>query len=298
MKKIDVAIQSYKKPESMIYTLFSLKKYCGDLIDVIYINDDCSEDGTVEYYLNEDLQKALLPIKLKVRVNTKASKYTYTLMTKKLFKKKSAVEKLRLIGHIFIKRLKWHPTEDNIRYQWAINETDKNYLFIIHDDVKFFDNILQLYMERMEKDKNLAIVGDLGGERLCPYGPCGEEGKCSPNKILRGEYPCENWPAMGTRSVLHKLLGRHIRGCRINEWCCLINVSVARELTENYGICFGNYEGGGDVGTYWLDKIIQLGYKFDDPIPNFEERKKYYLHWWQGHEGHEVWVDYGKGKAS
>ena len=30
MTKIDVAINSYKKPESLLYTLMTLKKYSGD----------------------------------------------------------------------------------------------------------------------------------------------------------------------------------------------------------------------------------------------------------------------------
>lgn len=294
MEKIDVTIQSFKKPESLIYTLFSLKKYCGDLIDTVYINDDCSSDGTIDYYKSETLQKALYPIKLKIRVNQKASKYTYTLMTKKLFRKKSFLEKVRLVGHIFINRLRWMPTENDIRYQWAINETDKKYLFIIHDDIKFFDNVLHLYLEQFKNEK-MAIVGDLGGLKNCPFGPCGE--KCSPQKILNKHYPCKDWPITEKRSIFHSLLRRYGR-CRINEWCCLINVAVARELTEKYGICFGNYEGGSDVGCFWLEKIIKLGYEFTDPLPDFEERKKWYLHWWQGHEGHNVWVDYGEGKAT
>ena len=36
--KVDVAVQSYKKPESLVYTLLSLKKHCGKHIDTIYIN--------------------------------------------------------------------------------------------------------------------------------------------------------------------------------------------------------------------------------------------------------------------
>ena len=77
----------------------------------------------------------------------------------------------------------------------------------------------------------------------------------------------------------------------------MINLDIAKRLVNEYGIYFGNYEGGGDVGTYWFDKIIKLGYEFIDPLPDFKKRKEYYLHWWQGYEGHEVWVDYGNGIA-
>lgn len=296
MKKVDVAIQSYKKPESMIYTLLSLKKYCGDLIDTIYINDDCSNDETVKYYESEKLQAYLAPIKLQVRVNKKPGKYTYTLMTKKLFFKKSFLEKMRLIGFSLINRLRWMSTTNDIRYQWAINVTNKKYIFIIHDDIKFYGNVLSLYLQYLESDEKMAIVGDLGGSSMCPYGPCGNN--CSPEKILNSEFPCKEWPITGKKSILHAMLGRYKRNCRINEWCCMINVDIARKLVDRYGICFGNYEGGGDVGTYWFEKIIKLGYHFTDPLPREDLRKEYYLHWWQGHEGHEVWVDHGNGIAA
>ena len=157
MTKIDVAIQSYKKPESMIYTLFSLKEHCGKLIDTVYINDDCSRDGTIEFY-NDRLQKALYPLKIKVRENVQPSGYNVTLMTKDAFKKKNILEKMRLLLYIPIKRLKFHSTDDDIRYQWALNQTDKDYLFIIHDDIKFFANIAEVYLNIMESDSKMAIV--------------------------------------------------------------------------------------------------------------------------------------------
>lgn len=297
MEKVDVAIQSYKKPESLIYTLLSLKKYCGDYIDTVYIDDDCSGDNIVQFYLDNRLAERLLPIKLKVRVNHKAGKYTYTLMTNKIFKKKTLKEKIQLLGHLFIHRLRWMSTEDDIRYQWAINQTNKRFLFIIHDDIKFYDNIVKLYYSVLNSDDSIAIVGDLGGLKFCPYGPCGESGHCSPEKIINGIYPCNDWPKMGAKSLFHKMMGRYRRNCRINEWCCMINVDIARKMVCNYGICFGNYEGGGDVGCYWFDKIIELGYKFYDPLPNFEDRRRWYLHWWQGHEGHNVWVKYDGTKV-
>lgn len=34
--KVDVAIQSYKKPESLVYTLLSLKKHYGEHIVTTY----------------------------------------------------------------------------------------------------------------------------------------------------------------------------------------------------------------------------------------------------------------------
>lgn len=277
----------------MIYTLFSLKKYCGELIDTVYINDDCSRDGTLDYY-DEKLKKALYPMKIRIRENDIPSGYNVTLMTKTALEEKTLLEKIRLLLYIPIKRLKFHPTDNDIRYQWAINETDKEYLFLIHDDIKFFSNIAEVYMKIMEKKSKMAIIGDMGYCSVCPFGPCGE--KCSPEKILNGTYPSKEWPITGCDSFAHKILGRYRRNCRINEWCCMIRTSVAKELSQDKGLYFGNYEAGGDVGSYWFNEIIKRGYEYTDPFPNPKERLNYYLHWWQGHEGHEVWVDYGRGK--
>ena len=290
--KVDVAIQSYNKPESLIYTLLSLKKHCGDYIDTIYIDDDKSEVNTVEFYKNTKLINLLSPIKIKIRINKKKSGFTHTCMTRTAFKKKSILNKIQLLGHKFINRIQFYETSDDIRYQWGINSTDKKYIFLIHDDIKFYDNVLALYLESMLRNDNLAIVGDLGGSKRCEFGPC-ETGFCSPKRIMEGYRPTKNWPITGkAKSFVHSLLGRKSRHCRINEWCCLIDVQKCRHIEDKYGVFFGNYEGGGDVGTYWFDIAINKeNFDFLDPLPSKELRNKYYLHWWQGYEGHSVWVN-------
>lgn len=294
--KVDVAVQSYKKPESLIYTLFSLRRYCGEHVDTVWINDDCSGGDVLDLYRDPRLQRALAPIKIKVRENDAPSGYNITLMTKDSYRKHTYIQRLQFLGYAAMNRLSFHSTSADVRYQWAIDSTDKKFLFVIHDDIKFYGDVLGVYLRDICADKNLAIVGDLGYERLCPFGPCGES--CSPERILRGDYPCPSWPVTGCRSPLHRLLGRMRRDCRINEWCALIDVDKSHEIYQRFGVFFGNYEAGGDVVTYWLDRALELGYAFDDPIPNPEVRKRYYLHWWQGHEGHEVWVDYGRGKQT
>lgn len=59
--KIDVAIQSYKKPELLIYTLLSLHKFCKDSIDTVWISDDKSGEDVLSYYNSSQLQEALYP---------------------------------------------------------------------------------------------------------------------------------------------------------------------------------------------------------------------------------------------
>ncbi len=293
--KIDVAIQSYKKPESLILTLLYLKKYMNDMIDTIYINDDCSKDGTLSFY-DKKFIDTMKPINILIRENSKPSGYTHTCMTKESFKKKKFIKKLQLIGHVLIKRCKFYQTDNDIRYQWAINSTHKKYIFLIHDDMLFFGNVLEVYLNEIKNNPNMAIVGDLGGSRRCPFGPCGTK-ECSAKKIMNGYRPTKKYPITGKKSFFHTLLGRYNRSCRINEWCCVLNVEIARKLVREEGTYFGNYEGGGDVGTFWFDRIINKGYEFSDPLPTKADRDKYYLHWWIGHSGHSVWVNEdGTGK--
>jgi GT2 family glycosyltransferase len=197
MEKIDVAVQSYKKPELLFYTLLSLKKTCGNYISTIYIDDDCSDDGSITFFKSNIFVNSLLPIQVKVRENTKRSGYSTTIMTKALLKKKPFIPQLQTLLLLPLKHLSFHKTEDDIRYQWAINQTDKKYLLIIHDDIVFYDNVIEKYLDCFLKDKKLIIVGDLGGSKRCPFGPCGEKG-CSPDLISSGYRPCLNWPITGT----------------------------------------------------------------------------------------------------
>ncbi len=146
MEKIDVIVQSYRKPESLIYTLLSLKKYCGEHIDTIYIDDDQSNDGTTDLY-NEKLIKKMEPIKILVRVNQKKSGYTHTCMTWKTFKKKTFFEKMQLFSYFFINRIKFYKTSDDIRYQWGINHTNKKYVFIQKE--KSIREALPFYLSRL-----------------------------------------------------------------------------------------------------------------------------------------------------
>lgn len=283
MQKVDVAISSYRKPESLIYAIFSLKKYCGDLIDTIYIDDNGSNDNTLDYYLDKKLHDAVFPIKIYARANKKRTGFARTIFTRK-FKIKNLKQSI-LYAKKFLKNDFYD--ENDILFQRALNLSDKKYVFVMHDDIKFFDNIIKLYIETMEKTKNCAIVGDLG-----QCWRCKEADKCSPEFIMQGNRPSKHWPL--TTVSKGKLPKHYGRDCRINEWCCLISVDIARKLTKE-SCHFGNFEDGGDIGAFWFAQIIKKGYAFSDPLPFCDERKKYYLHAWQGHSGHSVWVDQGSG---
>lgn len=276
-QKVDVAVLSYKKPESLIYTLLSLKENCGEMIDTIYIDDDNSGDEVIALYSNHDFLEAMAPIKIKVRVNEKhAGVYFYN---KLMFKRP---KNFLQFGKDVIKRR--HPViiaDDDVRYQWALNQTDKKWVFIIHDDIKFYGNIIELYLNNTSEET--AIVGDLGQCWRCGY-----EKECSPQKIMSGFRPCDTWPIDNVHGWRYK------RACRINEWSALINMAAVKKEKAK-GILFGQYEDFGDIGAYWFDEVIADGYKIIDPLAGLD-KTAYYDHGWQGFSGHSVWVDQGAGK--
>ena len=283
MEKVDVAIQSYKKPESLIYSLLSLKKYCGDYVDTIWIDDDLSGIETTKHYTDENFISIMSPIKIKLRVNKK-----HYLPGKRvpLFPPEPKFYNFKDFRRYAYAILTGNAaTKDDVRYQWAINNTKADKLYLMHDDILYLDNIIKLYLDTFRANDNLIIVGDLGQCNRCEHR---KEG-CTPSKIMDGIYPSKYFPL--TKDTVGSLPRQHRRACRINEWSCMLDVKKTRSIK----CCFGNYVDDEDVGAYWFEQIIKAGYDFCDPLPLQQDRSKYYIHCWQGHSGHSVWVDQGSG---
>jgi len=280
MEKVDVAIQSYKKPESLIYTLLCLKKYCGNHIDTVYINDDLSGEETIKFYTDENFIKAMFPIKIKLRINkyhfkpgvvqTTLPKYIFPLSLSDL--------------HSLYKGLKqgFFIPENDIRYQWAINTTDKSKLLILHDDVKINSDVVALYLECFNSNSKLIISGQLGQCNICRHSQKG----CIPAGIMKGIYPSKIWPK--TISITDNKQ-KYI--CRINEWCCMIDVSKTKKIKSH----FGAFYRGADTAAYWFNEAVKKGYEFVDPFAEKNNHIEYFEHCWQGYAGHSVWIAKDKG---
>lgn len=286
MSKIDVSVQSYNKPESLIYSLLTLHKYCKDDIDVVWINDDKSDEGVVDKYYKLSSSNVLHPWKIKIRVNNKRMGWWVSFCRgrlpkyiKPLFLMKRMIWNLYNTGHMFV-------DENDLRYQWAINETDKRQLLVIHDDVQFSGRVTKILTASLNKQATPGIAGDLGQCWRCRYSESG----CNPKKITSGVLPSVNWPL--TREVN----GDHKWACRINEWLALIDVKAARDISNRENIFFGNYDDDGDIGAFWFSRLHALGYNFSDPFIDIDERDNYYIHWDGGITGHSAWVDQGSGK--
>ncbi|QDC96495.1 hypothetical protein FIT77_04170 [Candidatus Methylopumilus universalis] len=284
LQKVDIAVQSYKKPESLVYALLSLHQVSKNQIEQVWINDDKSGDDVVNVYKSESLKKALHPWKIHVRVNERRMGWWLSFVRGyKPDYLTRPYQALRMMFN-FYKNRSFYVGRQDIRYQWAIDSTDKSYIFIMHDDIVFKGDVVGLYLKNMLSKKKPSIVGDLGQCWRCSYQQIG----CKPHKILKGYRPHSQWPNTQIKENDHRW------ACRINEWSCMLSVSAAQKIEEKYQIFFGNFDNKGDTSAYWFSCAVRDGYEFDDPILA-HEKDDYYLHWENGITGHSAWSNQGFG---
>ncbi|ENM5889562.1 hypothetical protein E5115_001983 [Vibrio mimicus] len=286
MNKIDVAVQSYNKPESLIYSLLTLHKYCKDDIDTVWINDDISKPGVIEKYKKLADSDVLSPWKINIRVNKKRMGWWVSFSKGKLPKYASF--------YFLLKRMVWnmyntgniYVDENDFRYQWAINSTDKKQLLVIHDDMQFKGRVTSLLIRSLNEQSKPGITGDLGQCWRCIYKDKG----CTPERITNGYRPSNKWPLTRTNKKDHKW------ACRVNEWLALIDVNAAKFISNSENVFFGNYDDDGDIGAYWFSRINANGFSFSDPFVNGVTKDEYFIHWDGGVTGHSAWVNQGSGK--
>lgn len=285
--KIDVAVQSYKKPESLIYTLLTLHRHSRDKVDVVWINDDCSGGQVLDAYRKLAASGALDPWQVRVRENTRRMGWWVSFVRGYKPAYLSLGFKIKRMAWNFYKNGSIYVEKEDIRYQWAITNTDKRYLLVIHDDIEFRNDVASVYLESIVAHKSAAIVGDLGQCWRCDFKAQG----CSPQKLLGGYRPSPIWPSTQLNP------DSHAWACRINEWSALLDVQAAHDIAQRDKVFFGNYDANGDISAYWFSRAVTAGYGFDDPLPTQELRDLYYKHWEGGITGHSAWVDQGKGKS-
>lgn len=287
MIKVDVAVQSYKKPESLIYSLLCLHRVSKDQVDQVWINDDQSGPGVLDIYNSDILASALYPWVINVRVNRRRMGWWLSFVKGYSPSYLSLGRKLLRMTWNFYKNKTLFVAKDDIRYQWALNNTNKSYLFVMHDDITFKSNVIKKYIDVILGLSNPGIVGELGQCWRCAYEKLG----CSPNKILDGFRPHQNWPMTRLKQ------GDHKWACRINEWSALISVNAAKFIEDKYSIFFGNFDDDGDVAAYWFSRMIAEGFNFDDPLADVD-KDAHFIHWENGRTGHSVWVDQGLGRTT
>ena len=274
MEKVDVAINVYGKPYQTLVTLFSLLKHNADHIDKIYFVEEAEQPHGDSV--------AFVPPLLGDRVIYHHSPLSVGYTCKDARRLRDADFRLA------------------IRYQYAWENTDKNYLYVCHNDCLFTGNILSPMLEKIQ-DTRVAGVGLVGQCWNCPaftagvcdsyrhatYRPSYEEAVA----VIR-KHPSPRTSV----EMLDKMSPMPFPECRLNEFSCLVSVGRLRDVVFPHGkvLPFG-YSGlspefrpdgehlGGtmtmDIGTNWFRGLMLLGYKF--------------IHFWE-HTQHG-WANEGHG---
>lgn len=248
--KVDVCVNVYGKPWQTLCTLKSLMCHSSKFIDKIYL------------------------IKEKHQPYNESIEWIYDYFDNLIIYEPE--------NYVF---LHFNPLNNNyynisdIRYEYGIQNSDKKFIFITHNDVLYTGDIIG---EMLEKIGDSVGIGEIG---QCWNCPAKANGLCSGEKFNDWN-PTYNeviklLPYVRTQhNMIDEQNPKPLPECRLNEWSCLINREISNNETYPNGDTppFGSV--GIDVGTIWFRSMVLKGYKFVDYRKNFK---------------HSYWSDVGNG---
>lgn len=255
--KIDVVINVYGKPWQTICTLKSLMLHSGNHIDKIFLIKEKSQpyNEKIDWIFNFfDNLIVYEPVE-----------YNFMLS--------------RVNNSIENERFK-------IRYQYGIEKSNKEFVFITHNDVLYTGDVIG---EMLNSIGDCVGIGEIG---QCWNCPAKNEGLCSGENFYNWNPTYEEvmklkLPHVRTTSeMIDKKNPKPLPECRLNEWACLLNRKIImEELTKDISTpLFGQYEI--DLGTVWFKEMHLKGYKFKDYRNNYD-----HSYWSKLSCGHQTLLD-------
>ena len=237
--KVDVCINVYGKPWQTLCTLKSLMKHSGQHIDKIYL------------------------IKEKHQPYEDSIEWVYEYFDNLIIYEPE--------NHVFLhfnyvnnSRFK----VSDIRYQYGIENSDKKFIFITHNDVLYTGNIIG---EMLETIGDSVGIGEIG---QCWNCPAKANGLCSGEKFNEWNPTYDEVISLlpyvrSEHNMIDKENPKPLPECRLNEWACLINRELSNKETYPIGDTppFGTV--GLDTATVWFRSMYLKGYKFVDYRKNF-----------------------------
>ena len=255
--RVDVVINTYGKPYNTAATLYSLLKHSGQWIDKVYfITEKKQPDDSDFGFITKGL-------------GSKVVTYTPPLWLW-----------VRPFRHKLLFRLR--PFRRSVRYQYGWEQTDKDFLFITHNDVLYSADIIG------------AMLGQIGDKiGIGPVGQCWNcsahfAGVCTPDTYTqyRPSYPellelMKRYPGSREKdygNLPYKDRPWPLPECRLNEWTAMVNMKLARQVTMPMGdaLPFGAFFDL-DIGTRWFSDVHNMGYQ----VANFD-LGGYARHAWAG----------------
>jgi len=243
-QKVDVCLNVYGKPFQTVITLKTLLRHSGSHIDKIYLILEAQQpiDFDIEFVKKEVNYENLIVFTPK--------HYLYVHKTN-------------------IKRVLDDPDYRlSLRYQYGIENTNKKFLFVIHNDVLFKKDVLKDFINLIGDSAGIGQIGQ------CWNCPMFYEKKCNGDKfetfnptyseiipdVLK--YP-ESRTFIFRNIFIDKNQPMPLPECRLNEWCCLLNMEIYKKETIPYGniLPFGGYFKI-DLADEWFRQMFLKGYKF------------------------------------
>ncbi len=244
--KVDVGIMVFGKLYQTAVSIHSLMKYSGKHIHKIYVTFEKEQPFGFDF---NELKKLLEG--LPVVYNVSERFFSFQNLSSKSIK-----QRLKFLIPSYRK---------SVRYQYAWEEAKMDYLFLMHNDMLFKDDLIGHYLTEIREDIAAGTIGQCwncpafnkhcNGHNYFEYRPTGEE--------LYALY--ENWPF--NRAVEHGLVGSGkeswpLPECRLNEFVTLFRIKEARKLVFPKGSArlFG-LKNEVDFGIPWFKDISKMGIK-------------------------------------
>ena len=243
---VDVIVNVYGKPYQTAVSLWSLMKFSEKHIGKIYV---ILEKKQPEGF-DETLLRKLL-IGLPIEIYTPPFFFGWWEGRRK-----------GLINQILL----WFKSYRNsIRYQYAWEKSKSPFLFLMHNDMLIFDDLIGHYMSKIGPHAGIGQIGQCwncpafgthcDGDRYWDYRP-------TPQEVvdLYASRP-------EGRAIVHGLVGLDQKSwpmpeCRLNEHAALIQMSLARPVTSPIGhvqpIGIKNQL---DNGIRWFHDMSLAGYR-------------------------------------
>jgi hypothetical protein len=182
----------------------------------------------------------------------------------------------------------------SLRYQYALEHSDKRYVFLTHNDVLFLGDVLQPMLDLMNAG-GFAGVGDIGACWKCPAKAASLCHAHRPSDLrltlaealeLYERFPSQHRQPNVSR--LDPVNPVPFPECRLNEWLALLDKDAYLREVKPRGDTepFGAYTLG-DVGIAWFRSMLHKGYSFAHVAGP-------YRHLWtasRGGGGHEALFD-------
>lgn len=240
--KVDVAINVYGKPYQTAVTLLTLLKHSGQWINKIYFIEENKQPEPSKFQpLLDKLGDRMIYYRPKVWLWTGNVKFRFLTKFKKY--------------------------RYSIRYQYAWEQSDREFLLVTHNDVYFKSDLVKEYLNQIGQNSGIGRIGQ------CWICPALAAGKCDPERYtqykpdykelmaISKEFPqsrTQTYPA-----VVEPETPWPLPECRLNEYVAMINLNKTRKDTipEGTASAFGAMDRL-DTGVKWFFDVNNMGHTF------------------------------------